>query len=388
MKITNIKASWLRVPIPEAKQSVSDFGRNDSFNTTLVRVETDAGLVGYGEAKASVGSIGAQRALVAVIEEELTPLLIGEDARDIARLWEVMYNGSRASCALSRGRAFPVLGRRGLTICGISGIDMALWDILGRSLDVPVYRLLGGKCRNRLPAYASGGWADESRIGDQLQGYIERGGFGAVKMRVGVMDGDVMTSVRRVQAARNSLGDKIDLMTDAHGTFSVSEAKRFCREVADCRLSWLEEPVSADNKPGCAEVRAGTDVPISAGESEFTRFDFLELAKLAAVDIFQPDLAICGGITEGMRIAALAEAYQIELAPHMWGGALMFSAGLQLCAVSPAATIVEYSLLHNPLQAELDLDPITATDGEIAIPERPGLGASINEDFVKRFTVE
>ena len=121
------------MPIPEAKQSVSDFGRNDSFNTTLVRIETDAGLVGYRESKASVGSIGAQRALVAVIEEELAPLLIGEDPREIARLWEIMYNGPRAGYALARGRAFPVLGRRGLTICGISGIDMALWDLLGWS---------------------------------------------------------------------------------------------------------------------------------------------------------------------------------------------------------------------------------------------------------------
>ena len=388
MKITNVKATWLRVPIPEAKQSVSDFGRNDSFDTTLVRIETDAGLVGYGESKASVGSVGAQRALVAVIEEELAPLLVGEDPRDIARLWEVMYNGSRADYALSRGRAFPVLGRRGLTICGLSGIDLALWDILGRSLDVPVYRLLGGKCRDRLPAYASGGWAGEEGIGDQLLGYVEQGGFRAVKMRVGVMDGDVMTSVRRVRAARKSLGEDIDLMADAHGTFGCAEAKRFCREVADCRLAWLEEPVSADNKRGCAEVRAATDIPIAAGESEFTRFDFLELARLGAVDIFQPDPAICGGITECMRIAALAEAYQIELAPHLWGGALMFSAGLQICTVSPAATIVEYSLLHNPMQQELDLDPIIATDGGIVIPDRPGLGVNINQDFVERYEVE
>jgi L-alanine-DL-glutamate epimerase-like enolase superfamily enzyme len=388
MKITNVKAAWLRVPIPADRQSVSDFGRNDSFNTTLVRVETDEGIVGYGEAKASVGSIGAQRALVVVIEEELAPLLIGEDPREIARLWEVMYNGFRARHALSRGRVFPVLGRRGLTICGISGIDLALWDILGRSLDAPVHRLLGGKCRDRLPAYASGGWAGEADIGGQLLGYIEQGGFRAVKMRVGAMDGDVMVSVRRVRAARESLGEEIDLMADAHGTFGVAEAKRFCREVAECRLAWLEEPVSADNKCGCAEVRAATDIPISAGESEFTRFDFLELAKLAAVDIFQPDLAICGGITEGLRIAALAESFQLALAPHLWGGALMFSAGLQICAVSPAATIVEYSLLHNPMQQELDCDPVTAVNGEIAIPDRPGLGVNINQDFVKRFTVE
>jgi L-alanine-DL-glutamate epimerase-like enolase superfamily enzyme len=176
-------------------------------------------------------------------------------------------------------------------------------------------------------------------------------------------------------------------MADAHGTMSVPEAKRFCRELCDCRLAWFEEPVSSDNRAGMAEVRAATDIPIAAGESEFTRFDFLELARLRAVDIFQPDLAICGGLTEALRIAALGEAHQIALAPHLWGGALMFAAGLQLCAVSPAAFIVEYSLLPNPLQHALALEPVKAVNGEVAIPDRPGLGVSIAEDFVKRYTV-
>jgi len=387
MKITRVSADWLHVPIPEEKASTSDFGRNNAFNTTLVRVETEGGLVGYGEAKASVGSLGSQRGLVALIEEELAPLLVGEDALDIARLWEVMYNGSRVHHALARGRVFPVLGRRGLTICAISGIDMALWDLLGHSLDVPVYQLLGGKCRDSLPAYASGGWADEKGIGAELTGYVEAGGFGAVKMRVGAMDGDVMTSVRRVWAAREALGDSIGLMADAHGTFSVAEAKRFCREVEDANLWWFEEPVTGDDKRGCAEVRASTAIPIAAGESEFTRFDFRDLADLRAVDIFQPDLAICGGITEAMRIAALASAYQIGLAPHLWGGALMFAAGLHLCAVSPSAFIVEYSLLHNPLQHELAKAPIAARDGNVTIPERPGLGVTIDEEFVTRHSM-
>jgi L-alanine-DL-glutamate epimerase-like enolase superfamily enzyme len=388
MKITAIHADWLHVPIPEDKASTSDFGRNTSFNTTLVRVETDAGLTGWGEAKASVGSLGSQHALVATIEQELAPLLVGEDARDVARLWELMYNGSRAHYALQHGRVFPVLGRRGLTVSAISGIDMALWDILGRSLDVPVYRLLGGKVHATLPAYASGGWADARGIGRELGSYVERGGFRAVKMRVGAMDGDVMTSVRRVRAAREALGEDIDLMVDAHGTMGVAEAKRFCREVADARLAWFEEPVTGDDKRGCAEVRATTDIPIAAGESEFTRFDFHELARLRAVDVFQPDLAICGGITEAVRIAALAATYQIRLAPHLWGGALMFSAGLQLCAASPSAFIVEYSLLHNPLQHELATEPITVSAGIVTVPDRPGLGVTIDPAFVKRYRVK
>ncbi|MGQ9694421.1 MAG: mandelate racemase/muconate lactonizing enzyme family protein [Thermodesulfobacteriota bacterium] len=387
MKITSVKAYWLRVPVPEDKASVSDFGKNISFNTTLVRVDTDEGLVGYGEAKAAVGSLGDQSTLVTVIEKELAPLLIGQDPRQICRLWEIMYNGARAHYALTRGRVFPILSRRGITISGISGLDMALWDILGKSVNCPVHQLLGGKCRDSLPAYASGGWAREERIGEELWGYIEQGGFKAVKMRVGVMDGDVNTSVRRVRAARKALGDNISIMADAHGTFSVAEAKRFCKEVSDLHLSWLEEPVTADNKEGCAEVRANTEIPIAAGESEFTRFDFRDLAILKAVDIFQPDLAICGGITEGMRIAALAESFQLGLAPHLWGGAVMFAAGLHLCAVSSNAFIVEYSLLPNPLHDDLVENPVMVKDGMVNIPDHPGLGIMVNQDFVKRYTV-
>lgn len=387
MKIRSVEATWLRVPIPEAQVNVSDFGRIDSFDTTLVRIETDTGLVGHGEAKAAVGSGGVYHALVTTIERELGPLLIGQDPFDAARLWEVMYNGPRAHYALGRGRVFPILGRRGITVSAISGIDMALWDLKGRALGVPVWQLLGGRCRERLPAYASGGWAAEAGIGEQLRSYVERGGFGGVKMRIGVMDGDVMTSVRRVRAARRGLGEGIAIMADAHGTFSVAEAKRFCREVADCRLAWLEEPVTADDKRGCAEVRAQTDIPIAAGESEFTRFDFRDLVDLRAVDILQPDLAICGGLTEGIRIAALAESYQLGLAPHLWGGALMFAAGLHLCAVSPSAFIVEYSLGWNPMLHELAEESFPVVDGHVAVPDRPGLGVTVRPEFVERHRV-
>ena len=234
MRIRDVEAFWLHCPIPYEQQHVSDFGRLASFDMTLVRVTTEDGRVGHGEAKAAVGSAGVCAALVACIEQELRPQLIGQDARQIARLWEEMYSGSRAHYALDRGRAFPVLGRRGLTISAISGIDMALWDLLGQALDVPVMQLLGGACRDRMPAYASGGWADVDAIGAQLNGYVERG-FKAVKMRVGVMDGDVATSVARVKAARAALGPNIGLMADAHGTWSVPEAKRFCAAVAGLR---------------------------------------------------------------------------------------------------------------------------------------------------------
>ncbi len=387
MKIRNIEAKWIHVPIPEHQQHVSDFGRITSFDSTLVRVETDEGIVGYGEAKEEVGSAGNNKALTMLINGKLAPMLIGEDPHDISRIWELMYNGARAHYALDHGRVFPALGRRGITISAISGIDIALWDILGKSLNTPVWQLLGGRTASRMPAYASGGWADVSQIGEQLNGYVERAGFRAVKMRVGIMDRTVLNSVKRVKAAREGIGPDIDLMCDAHGTYSVAEAKQFCRLVEDCNLTWFEEPVTADDKSGYAEVRSSTSIPIAAGESEFNRFDFRRLAELRAADIFQPDLAICGGITEAMRIAAIASAFNLRLAPHLWTGAPAFAAGMHVAAASPAGFILEYSLGANPLLHDLVEESFPVEDGYIEIPERAGLGITVDEDFVKQYTV-
>jgi L-alanine-DL-glutamate epimerase-like enolase superfamily enzyme len=387
VKIIDVKATWLRYPIPEDRQHISDFGRVSTFDMTLVEIVTDTGIRGYGEAKAQVGSSSDHHALVAMITQELKPILIGRDPCQISAIWEELYNGVRGHYALTRGRGFPVLDRRGIRISAISGIDMALWDILGKSLGVPVYQLLGGKCRDSLPAYASGGWADVKGIGAQLQGYIDRGGFRAVKMRVGVMDGDVATSAARVQAAREALGPHIGIMVDAHGTFSVREAQRFARKVENCDLTWFEEPVNADNKAGLAEVRASTDIPIASGESEATRFDFRDLITSGAVDILQPDLAIMGGITEAVRVAALASTFQLIIAPHLWGSALLFAAGLQLAAATPNCTILEYSLGFNPMLHELAVDPPVVQDGFIRIPDKPGLGVTLNPDFVQRYRI-
>jgi L-alanine-DL-glutamate epimerase-like enolase superfamily enzyme len=387
MKIKSVTADWLHAPIPEDRQHSTDFGRIKSFDTTLVRVETECGIVGHGEARAALSSSSTNFALNTVIEEELGSLIIGEDPRRISRLWDVMYNGSRAQLALDRGHVFPDLGRRGLRICGISGIDIALWDILGQSLGVPIHQLLGGKRHERMPAYASGGWAPVDGIVEELQRFLDSGNFKAVKMRVGAGDGTLAHSVARVQAAREGLGPDIDIMCDAHGTFSVVEAKRFCDQVRDCRIAWFEEPVTADDKRGMAEVRASTDIPIATGESEFTRFDFRDLIECRAADILQPDLSIAGGITETMRIEALCSAWQLRFAAHIWGGATTFAAGLHASAVASSAFILEYSLGANPMLHQLAKEDFTVSDGYIEIPDRPGLGVTIDEDFVREYRV-
>jgi L-alanine-DL-glutamate epimerase-like enolase superfamily enzyme len=384
MKITRVEAVWLQVPIAEERQHVSDFGRATTFDMALVRIETDAGITGVGEAKVSAGGTGDYHGVVAVINNEFAPGLIGQDPRNITRIWEGLYNGTRGHYALARGHVFPAMSRRGVSISAISGIDIALWDILGKSLGVPVWQLLGGRKAERMPAYASGGWADARGIGAQLMGYVGQGDFKAVKMRIGVFDGSPAASAERVIAAREALGPGIDLMVDAHGTFTVSEAKQFCHLVRDCDLAWFEEPVTADDKRGLAEVRAGTHIAIASGESECTRFDFRDLIECRAADILQPDLGICGGITEAMRISALASAANLRLAPHLWAGAPAFAAGLHVAAASPAAFILEFSLGANPMIHELIEESFTVKGGLLAIPDRPGLGITIRDDFVRR----
>ncbi len=384
MKITNVEAFWLRCPIPKEKQHRSDYGLLTDFDMTLVVVTTESGLQGFGEAKAAVGSSGVCASIVTCVEKELKPLLVGKDARHISRIWEHIYNGTRDHYALSRGRKFPILGRRGLTISAMSGVDTALWDLKGKALGVPVVELLGGSCRDTMEAYASGGWAGADKIGEQLNSYIEKG-FKGVKMRVGIMDDTVGESVKRVRAAREAIGDHIKLMADAHGTFSVPEAKQFCRGVEDCNLYWFEEPISPDNRHGTAEVRASTAIPIAAGESEYTAFDVRDLIEVRALDVVQPDSAIIGGITESMRVAQLAHTYQLELAPHCWGSAFSFMAGVNVAFASPAAVVIEFSLGGNPMMYDLVKEKITVENGMLSAPTAPGLGLTPNWDFVHEF---
>ena len=382
--ISNVEAKWISCPIPENAQHVSDFGRTISFDMTLVTITLEDGTKGYGEAKAAVGSQGSCETLALLIERELKPRLIGQDAAHINKLWSSLYNGPRQSYAASRGRSFHVLGRRGLWISAMSGIDLALWDLAGKRFKAPVLDLLGGPVRDRMEGYASGGWADVDGIGEQLQSYVDRG-FRSVKMRIGAMDDTVSTSVARVKAARQRLGDDIGIMVDAHGTFSGPEARDFCRRAADLNLRWFEEPVSADARKSMTQVKQNAPMPISLGESEFTCFDFQDLIDRDAADILQPDMAICGGLSEGLKISALAIANQLELAPHCWGSAFSFIAGLTLAFASPAARIIEYSLGANPFLCDLVTENIAATNGTFEPPSGHGWGLTPNDDFIAEF---
>jgi L-alanine-DL-glutamate epimerase-like enolase superfamily enzyme len=387
MRIARVQAWWVRIPIDAAQQHKSDFGQIATFDAAIVRIETESGIVGWGEGKNAAGSAGTYGTLVSLINDEIALAIRGRDSRDINGIWDMLYNGVRHQKAAVSGHVMPVLARRGLTIAAISAVDIALWDILGKSFGVPVWQLLGGRKSERMPAYASGGWAPAETIGAQLQSYIDKGGFTAVKMRVGSMDGAPHISSERVHAAREALGPGVSIMVDAHGTYTVADAKRFAHMVRDCDLAWFEEPVTADDRQGIAEVRAACGIPIAVGESEATRFDFRDLAIARAADVFQPDLGFCGGISEAMKIGAIASAFNIRLSPHLWAGAPAFYAGLHVCAASPASFILEYSLGANPMLHDLVVEKLDVADGTIAIPDTPGLGITIDEDFLRAYSM-
>ena len=388
MLITDVDAVWLHCPIPYEKQHVSDFGRLASFDTCLVTIKTDTGLTGYGEAKAAVGSVGGAgtyASLVSCIKHELRPILLGQNPAHITRLWEMMYNGTRDHYALARGRTFPILGRRGLTISSMSGVDTALWDVLGKHLGVPIVTLLGGACRDRMPAYASGGWAGVDAIGDQLKGYVDQG-FDAVKMRVGVMDGDVATSVARVRAARNALGPPLKSWSMPTGPTVCRKQNNFADSLKTPMYTGLRNRSVRMTAKGWQKFAVRRAFPLLLAKANSPVLIFEDLIDVRALDVLQPDMAICGGITEGMRIASLAATHQLALAPHLWGSAFMFMAGLHLAFASPAAVILEYSLGANPMLHELVEEPVRAVDGTLAAPTLPGLGVTPNRDFIRTYT--
>jgi L-alanine-DL-glutamate epimerase-like enolase superfamily enzyme len=384
-RIVSVRAAWLQTPVPPERRHTSDFGLMDTFNSALIAVETEDGLIGYGEAKVHVGSAGNYAAVCAVVEHELAPLLRGEDSRNITGLWQKMYNGARAHHAGTYGRSFPVLGRRGVTVSALSGIDVALWDLLGKTLNVPVYQLLGGRCRDRILAYASGGWAGPGAIAAEGHRYVELG-YRAIKIRAGLNDATIDISAERVRELREAVGPDVRVMIDGHGTLSVPDAKRLCRKLEPYDVAWFEEPTAVDYPDAMRQVREATDIPIAAGESEQTRYPFRDLLQAGAVDVLQPDLSICGGLSEARHIASLASAYQTQLAPHVFGGGVIFAAGLHFAAAIPNVCILEHCHGHNPLLHDLVPEEFPLVDGHFEFNDRPGLGVTPDLTFAAEFT--
>lgn len=360
--------------------------------TLLVQVHTDAGLVGLGESAAYSGSL---ESLEAIILQDLKPIIVGGDPFRVERLWSMMATRSHQR------------GRRGLLMMAISGVDIALWDLIGQATKTPLYRLLGGY-RDQLDTYASAGFysrnKDAAALADEVGGYAARG-FKHVKIKVGrnpeqllnplhdMPAADYATAtleedVERVRAAREAIGPRVGLAVDANNAWTPSVALQFMRDVESLKISWLEEPVGTEDLDGSAMVAQHLATPVAGYETETGLGGFRELIARRAVDIVQPDAIWTGGITESRKIAAMAQAYGLPVIPHVFSSAVSSIANMHLIAALPNAGLLEFDQNPNPLREELFEEPIApGPDGTVALPQRPGLGVSLNQATVDRYRV-
>ena len=357
MKITNITA-WLVRP-----------------RWCFVEVETDQGLTGWGEAV-----IEGKASTVKACVEEMTEYLIGQDPQNIEDIWTMLYRA-----AFYRGG--PIL------MSAISGIDQALWDIKGKYFQAPIYQLMGGKCRDRMKVYS---WIGGDRPSDVARAAKERqeAGFTAIKMNateeLQMVDSyDKIDAVlERVASIRESTGKNFGIAIDFHGRVHKPMAKILAKKLEEFDPMFIEEPVLCENMEDFKEIAACCNIPIATGERLFSRWDFKRLLTTGGVDIIQPDLSHAGGITEVKKIAAMAEAYDVALAPHCPLGPIALAACLQVDATSYNAFIQEQSIgIHyNVGKSVLDYiknpEDFVFTDGFVSLPRKPGLGVEINKELV------
>lgn len=342
----------------------------------FLKIETDEGVYGWGEPV-----IEGRAATVETAVHELSDYLIGEDPRNIEHLWNVMYRAGFY-------RGGPIL------MSAIAGIDQALWDLKGRDLGVPVHQLLGGKVRDRMRMYAWTGGDRPSEVGSGARALVDQG-FTAFKMN-GTAEMQIVDShrkvdeaVARIAEARDAVGPDVGIAVDFHGRVHRPMAKTLLRELEPFHLMFIEEPVAPEHLPMLKSIGQDLATPIATGERLHTRFAFRDLLVDNMVDIVQPDLSHCGGISEGLKIATLASAWDVALAPHCPLGPLTLAASLQLDAVCHNAFIQEQSMgIHynqdnDVLDYLVDKSALTIEDGFCAIPDGPGLGVEINEAFVE-----
>lgn len=380
MKISNV--SVIVLESPEAYRATS--GGEEAHGIKylgIVKVETDAGIVGYADletqphvAKAIVdapseGSVTGFKGL--------RSLLLDEDPFDVERLWQKMYMGS------------VYYGRRGAAMQVISGIDIALWDIIGKKLKVPIHKLLGGAYRDQVRPYASTLFRSTAQgMAEASRNYLEKG-FTAVKFGWGVFGEDSERDVELVAAARKALGNRVDLLIDTgwyvHRT--AKEAIQMVRRLEPFRPLLIEEPLSPEDYDGYAELADAVDTLIACGEQEATEWGFHTLIERGRVDVIQPDLSRCGGFTAARKIVHLAELYNRLCIPHAWTSDLLTAASLHLNAFMRRSVFQEFNVTIGPLSRELCINSICLQGGMLPVPQGPGLGVEVNESVIDKYRV-
>ncbi len=382
MKITQIDIFVVKAPL-DTPFAFSQ-GWVHQRAATLVRLTTESGLQGWGEAFTQ--GLEPPEIAAATIEHALAPLVLGKDALRPAVLWQAMYNQTRDH------------GRKGSVMSAISAIDVALWDICGKHHAVPVHSLLGGAFRESVQPYATGfyrinGQGEAARLAAEAIGHREAG-FSAMKIKLGFGVRDDLAVMDAIATALND--NNIELMVDTNHAYGRRDAMTLGHELANYKLRWYEEPVVPEDIASYSALRASLNVPIAGGENEHTAYGFNSLFQAQALDIAQPDIGSCGGFTAARDILGMAQANGVMVNPHVWGTAIAQAASLQFIATIPithhslfaAEPILEYDVSSHPFRQDLIAEPWTMSNGRVAIPQKPGLGIEINMDTIEQYQTQ
>lgn len=361
MKIVNVKMYPVSYPVKDPFSNALRTTRERAFG--IVEVLTDSGITGWGEG----ASLPPRRA----VDQQV----IGKNPFDYEVIWDALH-------------------KQGTDTAGISAIDIALWDIMGKALKQPIHSLLGGAFRNRVQAYATGLFRRDrpdrtASLVEEARGYVDEG-FKAMKMKVGFgPDYDI----KNVAAVRRAIGDDILFAVDANCGYDRGLAIAVGQKIAENDLLWFEEPIAADDVEGYIEIRRALRMRISGAEQLRGRWAFRRMVQEGALDIIQPDVCVCGGFTEYRKIAAMASANHVRVIPHMFGTAIRLAATMQLIATTPDSpralepfpTLLEYDMSENALRTELAKEPIRHADGIVVVPQGPGLGIEINPEVLNKY---
>jgi D-galactarolactone cycloisomerase len=368
MRIRTVKAYPVSYKVPQGENVRLGLGRTIKRDAVLVKVETDEGVVGWGEAHHG----RCPGAIAKLIDTTISELTLNMDAFDVVGVWKRVYQMQLASHGMGAAAAMA-----------LSGLDIALWDIRGKAVGWPLYRLLGGAVKP-LPAYAGGislGYQEPHALADEAAGYVEQG-YRALKLRFG---DTAQKDVARLRAVRERVGDDVAILADVNTGYTLDDVRRAMPAFEELRLGWLEEPFPPhDHRSYKAAAALGT-VPFAAGENHYTRFEFTRLIEDGVVTFLQPDLSKTGGVTEGMRIAAMASAYKLSFNPHTSAtGVNMATTAHVLAAVDNPGYFEGDVAKHNPFRDEVGGSPYAVdAQGCIRPLERPGHGVDVDEGFVR-----
>lgn len=387
MKIERVETFTPRVALGK-ERFYSSQAAFPERNSLLVKITTESGAVGWGEG----GQYGPPEPVAACIQQVLAPQIIGLNPCQPVKIWEMLYANTRD------------FGQKGAYIEAISAIDIALWDLWGQALGVPVCELMGGAFRTRVKAYATGCYyrgedvlnyqAMLPTLMEEARSYVDAG-FNILKVKIGLLS--IEEDMQRVRAIREAVGDGTTLLVDANHAYNAATAIRAGRGLEAYGVRWFEEPVPPEDRDGYRLVRQSVNIPIAGGEAEYTRYGFRDLIGGGCVDIAQPDVCVAGGFSEWQKIHAIASSYNTAVIPHVWGSGIALAAALHVLAAIPLfpftanpiplqnEPVVEFDRNRNPLRDDLLENTFALDDGYLSVPQAPGLGIKVNEDILSHY---